>query len=164
MTKTQRITPMLWFDGQAEEAVKHYVATFPNSRILGTTRYDEAGAQASGQPKGSVMTVQFELDGQEFTALNGGSIFKFTEAVSFVVSCDTQAEVDHYWAKLTEGGEEVQCGWLKDRFGLSWQVTPKILPELLMSKDPEKAKRAMTAMLQMKKLDIATLERAAAGR
>jgi predicted 3-demethylubiquinone-9 3-methyltransferase (glyoxalase superfamily) len=165
MTKTQRITPFLWFDGQAEEAAKHYVSTFKNSRILGSTRYDEAGAQASGQPKGSAMTVQFELDGQEFTALNGGPMFKFTEAVSFVVSCDTQEEVDHYSKKLTEGGgEEVQCGWLKDRFGLSWQVVPKILPELLMDKDPEKAKRAMAAMLQMKKLDIATLERAAEGR
>jgi predicted 3-demethylubiquinone-9 3-methyltransferase (glyoxalase superfamily) len=164
MGKVQRITPMLWFDGQAEEAVKLYVSTFPNSRILGTSRYDEAGAKASGQPKGSVMTVQFELDGQEFTALNGGPLYKFTEAVSFVVNCDTQAEVDHYWGKLSEGGEEVQCGWLKDRFGLAWQVTPKILTELVMGKDPEKAKRAFCAMLQMKKLDIATLERAAEGR
>jgi predicted 3-demethylubiquinone-9 3-methyltransferase (glyoxalase superfamily) len=164
MGKAQRITPMLWFDGQAEEAVKLYVSTFPNSRILGTSRYDEAGAKASGQPKGSVMTVQFELDGQEFTALNGGPLYKFTEAVSFVVNCDTQAEIDHYWAKLSEGGEEVQCGWLKDRFGLAWQVTPTILTELVMGKDPEKAKRAFGAMLQMKKLDIATLARAAEGR
>ena len=164
MAKAQLITPMLWFDGQAEEAVSHYVSTFPNSRILGTTRYDEVGAKASGQPKGAVMTVQFELNGQAFTALNGGPLYKFTEAVSFVVNCDTQAEVDHYWAKLSEGGEEVQCGWLKDRFGLAWQVTPKILPELLMGNDPAKAKRAFAAMLQMKKLDIATLERAAAGR
>lgn len=164
MAKAQRITPMLWFDGQAEEAVKHYVSTFPNSRILGTTRYDEAGAKASGQPKGSVMTVQFELDSQEFTALNGGPLYKFTEAVSFVVNCDTQAEVDHYWAKLSEGGEEVQCGWLKDRFGLAWQVTPKMLTELLLDKDPERTRRAFAAMLQMKKLDIAALQRAADGR
>ena len=164
MAKAQRITPMLWFDGRAEEAVKHYVSTFPNSRILGTTRYDEAGAKASGQPKGSVMTVQFELDGQQFTALNGGPLYKFTEAVSFVVNCDTQAEVDHYWAKLSEGGEEVQCGWLKDRFGLAWQVTPKMMTELLMDKDPERTRRAFAAMLQMKKLDIAALQRAADGR
>lgn len=164
MAKVQRITPFLWFDGQAEEAVKHYVATFPNSRILGTTRYDEAGAQASGQPKGMVMTVHFELDGQEFTALNGGPLYKFTEAISFMVNCDTQAEVDHYWARLSEGGQEVQCGWLKDRFGLSWQVVPTMMMELLRSTDPEKAKRAFAAMLKMKKLDIATLERAAAGR
>ena len=165
MATMQRITPFLWYDGQAEEAARHYVSIFPNSRILGTTRYDEAGAQASGQPKGSVMTVQFELDGQEFTAINGGPIFKFTEAVSFMVNCDSQEEVDHYWAKLTEGGgEEVQCGWLKDRFGLAWQVVPKMMMELLTGKDPAKAKRAFAAMLQMKKLDIATLERAAEGR
>ena len=165
MATMERITPCLWYDGQAEEAARHYVSIFKNARILGITRYDEAGAQASGQPKGSVMTVQFELDGQEFTALNGGPLFKFTEAVSFMVSCDTQEEVDHYWAKLTEGGgEEVQCGWLKDRFGLSWQVVPKVMMELLMGKDPAKAKRAFAAMLQMKKLDIATLTRAAEGR
>ena len=165
MATMQRISACLWYDGQAEEAARHYVSIFKNSRILGTTRYDEAGAQASGQPKGSVMTVQFELDGQEFTALNGGPLFKFTEAVSFMVSCDTQEEVDHYWTKLIEGGgEEVQCGWLKDRFGLSWQVVPKVMMEFLMGKDPVKAKRAFSAMLQMKKLDIATLTRAAEGR
>ena len=164
MTATpQQIIPFLWFEDQAEEAARYYVSTFKNSRITGSTRYDEEGARASGRPKGSAMTVQFELNGQEFTALNGGPMFKFTEAVSFVVNCDTQAEVDHFWEKLSAGGQQVQCGWLKDKFGLSWQVVPTILPELLQHKDAEKARRVMAAMLQMKKLDIATLERAAAG-
>ena len=164
MTATpQQITPFLWFEDQAEQAAKYYVSIFKNSRITGTTRYDEESSRAAGRPKGSVMTVQFELNGQEFTALNGGPEFKFTEAVSFVVNCDTQAEVDHFWEKLSAGGQEVQCGWLKDRFGLSWQVTPTILLRLLQDKDAAKSKRVMAAMLQMKKLDIATIERAAAG-
>jgi predicted 3-demethylubiquinone-9 3-methyltransferase (glyoxalase superfamily) len=161
---TQRITPFLWFEDQAQEAVSLYVSIFKNSRIKGTTSYDEEGAKAAGRPKGSPMTVQFQLDGQEFTALNGGPIFKFTEAISFVVNCETQEEVDHYWEKLSAGGQQVQCGWLKDRFGLSWQVVPQILPELLLDGDPEKSKRVMAAMLKMKKLDVAGLRRAAEGR
>jgi predicted 3-demethylubiquinone-9 3-methyltransferase (glyoxalase superfamily) len=160
----QRITPFLWFDNDAEEAVKSYVSIFENSRIGSVIRYDEAGAQAAGRPKGSVMTVPFELDGQAFTALNGGPHFKFTEAVSFVVNCETQEEVDHFWEKLSAGGHEVQCGWLKDRFGVSWQVVPTVLVEMLQDKDPEKSKRVMAAMLKMKKIDIAALKRAYEGR
>jgi len=165
MAKTlQRITPFLWFDSQAEEAAKFYVSIFKNSRVVSTSRYDEEGARVSGRPKGSVMTVAFELDGQGFTALNGGPLFKFTEATSFVVNCETQREVDHFWDKLSAGGEEVQCGWLKDRFGLSWQVVPTILSQLLTGADPEKSRRAMSAMLKMKKLDIDALKRAYDGR
>jgi predicted 3-demethylubiquinone-9 3-methyltransferase (glyoxalase superfamily) len=160
----QKITPCLWFDDQAEEAVNAYVSIFKNSRIKGMARYDDEGAKAAGRPKGSVMTVQFELDGQEFIALNGGPIFKFTEAVSFMVNCETQAELDHFWQKLSAGGQEVQCGWLKDRFGLSWQVVPTILGEMLQDKDPAKAQRVMAAMLQMKKIDIAGLRKAYEGR
>ena len=161
MRKTkQKITPFLWFDDQAEEAVKFYTSIFEDSKIGDVTRYDDEGANVSGRPKGSVMTVPFELNGQEFVALNGGPLFKFTEAVSFVVNCETQKEVDHFWEKLSAGGEEVQCGWLKDRYGMSWQVVPTILTELLQDKDGEKAKRVMAAMLQMKKLDIAALRRA----
>jgi predicted 3-demethylubiquinone-9 3-methyltransferase (glyoxalase superfamily) len=160
----QRITPFLWLDDQAEEAAKCYTSIFKNSRITGMTRYDEEGAQAAGRPRGTVMTVAFELDGQEFIALNGGPMFKFTEAISLVVNCETQAEVDHYWEQLTDGGQEVQCGWLKDRFGVSWQVVPTVLTELLQDKDPEKAKRVMAAMLQMKKLSIDGLKRASEGR
>jgi predicted 3-demethylubiquinone-9 3-methyltransferase (glyoxalase superfamily) len=162
--KLQRITPFLWFDSQAEEAANFYVSIFRNARVREASRYDEAASKASGRPKGSVMTVAFELDGQEFIALNGGPMFKFTEAISFVVNCETQAEVDHYWDKLTAGGQEVQCGWLKDRFGVSWQVVPTVLTELLQDKDPEKAKRVMAAMLQMKKLSIDGLKRAYEGR
>jgi predicted 3-demethylubiquinone-9 3-methyltransferase (glyoxalase superfamily) len=162
--KLQRITPFLWFDSQAEEAANFYVSIFKNARIREASRYDEAASKAAGRPKGSVMTVAFELDGQEFIALNGGPMFKFTEAISFVVNCETQAEVDHYWDKLTAGGQEVQCGWLKDRFGVSWQVVPTVLTELLQDKDPEKAKRVMAAMLQMKKLSIDGLKRAYEGR
>ena len=162
--KLQRITPFLWFDSQAEEAANFYVSIFKNARIREASRYDEAASKASGRPKGSVMTVAFELDGQEFIALNGGPMFKFTEAISLVVNCETQAEVDHFWDKLTAGGQEVQCGWLKDRFGVSWQVVPTVLTELLQDKDPEKAKRVMAAMLQMKKLSIDGLERASEGR
>ena len=162
--KTQRISPFLWFDSQAEEAANFYVSIFTNSRIRETSRYDEAASKAAGRPKGSVMTVAFELDGQEFIALNGGPMFKFSEAISLVVNCQTQAEVDHYWDKLTAGGQEVQCGWLKDRFGVSWQVVPTVLTELLQDKDPAKSKRVMAAMLQMKKLSIDELKRAAEGR
>ena len=156
----QTISPFLWFDSQAEDAAKLYVSVFPNSKILSVSRYGEAGPG----PKGTVMTVSFELDGQRFIALNGGPQFKFTEAISFSVNCETQEEVDRYWAKLTAGGgEEGPCGWLKDRFGLSWQVNPRMLGELISDPDPKKAKRAMEAMLKMKKIDIATLKRAVQG-
>ena len=164
MSRTQKITTFLWFDGQAEEAAKYYVSIFRDSRIVGVTRYDEGSSKAAGRPKGSVMTVEFELDGQRFTALNGGPHFKFTEAISLVVRCENQKEVDHFWEKLAAGGEEVQCGWLKDRYGLSWQVVPDVLIEMLQSKDPEKSKRTMAAMLTMKKLDIAALTKAYEGR
>ena len=164
MSKTQKITTFLWFDSQAEEAAKYYVSIFKDSRIVGTTRYDEEASKVAGRPKGSVMTVEFELDGQRFTALNGGPLFKFTEAISLVVHCESQNEVDHFWEKLSAGGEEVECGWLKDRYGLSWQVVPDVLIEMLQSKDPEKSKRAMAAMLKMRKLDIAALQQAYDGR
>jgi len=157
----QKITPFLWFDTQAEEAAKLYTSLFKNSKITNVSRYDEAGAKASGRPVGSVMIVTFSLDGQEFTALNGGPVFKFTEAVSFVVNCRTQQEVDRFWTKLiADGGEEGQCGWLKDKFGLSWQIVPTVLRELLGDKDPAKAGRVMHAMLQMKKIGIAGLRKA----
>ncbi|MCI0351293.1 MAG: VOC family protein [Acidobacteriales bacterium] len=152
----QKITPFLWFDNQAEEATKFYVSVFKKSKILGVSRYGEAGPG----PKGSAMTVRFELDGQELIALNGGPHFKFTEAVSFSVDCKTQEEVDEFWGKLTEGGEEGQCGWLKDKYGLSWQVNPRILGEMLSDPDAKKAKRVMEAMLKMKKIDIARLKQA----
>jgi len=165
MRKTmQRITPFLWFDDQAEEAVDFYVSIFKNSKIRSIARYDEEGAKAAGRPKGSVMTVAFELDGQDFTALNGGPIFKFTEAMSLVVNCETQEEVDHFWERLSAGGQEVQCGWLKDRFGVSWQVVPTVLVEMLQDKDPERSKRVMAAMLRMKKINIEPLKNAYAGR
>ena len=151
-----KINPFLWFDTQAEEAARFYTSIFPNSRIVSTTRYGEGAPM----PKGSVMTVVFELDGQRFIALNGGPLFKFNEAISFSVDCKTQQEVDEYWAKLTAGGQESQCGWLKDKFGLSWQIVPTVLGELLSDPDPKKAKRAMQAMLKMKKLDVAALKRA----
>jgi predicted 3-demethylubiquinone-9 3-methyltransferase (glyoxalase superfamily) len=157
---TQKITPFLWFDDQAEEAVSFYTSIFKNSKGGNATRYDEEGSKVSGRPKGSVMTVPFKLEGQDFVALNGGPVFKFTEAVSFVVNCETQKEVDHFWEKLSAGGEEVQCGWLKDKFGLSWQVVPTVLSEMLQDKDAQKAKRVMAAMLKMKKIDIAELRRA----
>jgi predicted 3-demethylubiquinone-9 3-methyltransferase (glyoxalase superfamily) len=160
----QKIKPFLWFDNQAEAAANLYTSIFKNSNVGEITRYDEAAAQASGRPAGSAMTVEFELEGQRFVGLNGGPIFKFTEAVSFAVSCETQEEVDYFWNKLTaDGGAESQCGWLKDKFGLSWQIVPKILPELLKDKDAAKAHRVMKAMLQMKKIDIAKLKEAAAG-
>ena len=161
---TQRITPFLWFETQAEEAAGVYVSIFKNSRIKGLARYDGEAAQAAGRPKGSVMTVQFELDGQDFVALNGGPVFKFTEAISFVVNCESQDEIDHFWQQLSAGGQEVECGWLKDRFGVSWQVVPTILGELLQDKDPEKPKRVMAALMMMKKLDIGGLRRAYEGK
>ena len=156
----QKITPFLWFDDKAEEAVKFYVSAFKNSKIGGITRYDEEGSKAAGRPKGTVMTVEFQLEGQEFTALNGGPHFKFTEAISFVVNCETQEEIDEFWAKLSAGGEESQCGWLKDKYGLSWQVVPTVLVEMLQDKDTGKSKRVMEAMLQMRKIDIKTLKQA----
>jgi predicted 3-demethylubiquinone-9 3-methyltransferase (glyoxalase superfamily) len=157
----QKITPFLWFDTQAEEAARFYVSTFANSRIGSVTRYGDAGPG----PKGSVMTVAFTLDGQEFIALNGGPHFKFSEAISFSIDCDTQQDVDRYWNALTaDGGIEQPCGWLKDKFGVSWQVNPRILGEMLSDSDPQKAKRAMEAMLTMKKIDIAALKRASAGK
>ena len=159
------IAPCLWFDDRAEEAARFYVGIFENSRIREISRYTEAGHEVHGRPAGSVMVVSFDLDGQPFTALNGGPLFQFSEAISFQISCETQEEVDHYWSKLSAGGDPnaQQCGWLKDRFGLSWQVVPTVLPKLLMDPDPAKSKRAMEAMLQMKKLDIAALRRAHAG-
>jgi predicted 3-demethylubiquinone-9 3-methyltransferase (glyoxalase superfamily) len=160
----QRITPFLWFDDQAEEAARFYVSIFKDSRITSVVRYDDAAAKASGRPKGSVMTVAFELDGQPFTALNGGPHFKFTEAISLVVNCETQEDVDHFWGKLSAGGQEVQCGWLKDRYGVSWQVVPIILIEMLQDKDPEKSKRVMAAILKMTKLSVEGLKNAYEGR
>ena len=158
----QRITPCLWFDHQAEDAAHFYTSIFENSRIHGITRYDEESSRVAGRPKGSVMTVAFELDGQEFTALNGGPDFTFTEAISLAVNCETQAEVDHFWDKLSAGGQEVQCGWLRDRFGLCWQVTPADWNKMYSTKDKAKAQRVFTAMMGMVKLDVAGLERAAA--
>jgi predicted 3-demethylubiquinone-9 3-methyltransferase (glyoxalase superfamily) len=153
------ITPCLWFDTEGEDAAKLYTSVFPNSRIGDVARYGDAGPR----PEGTVMTVGFELNGQKFLALNGGPQFKFTEAVSFQVSCENQEQVDAFWSKLSEGGEEGPCGWLKDRFGLSWQIVPTALPKLLGDPDAEKSQRVMAAMLQMKKIDIAELERAAEG-
>ena len=155
----QKITPNLWFDTEAEEAAEFYISIFKNSRIVSRTHYTEAGPREAGM----VMTVEFELAGQRFVGINGGTEFKFDEAVSFQINCEDQDEVDYYWEKLTDGGEEGPCGWLKDRFGLSWQVVPTGMEELFADPDPERAKRAMEAMLQMRKLDIATLRRAADG-
>ena len=157
----QKITPFLWFDNNAEEAVKFYTSIFKNSKIGKIARYDKAGEKAAGRPAGSVMTIEFVLEGQEFVALNGGPHFKFTEAISFVVNCETQEEVDYYWEKLSAGGKEVQCGWLKDKYGLSWQIVPTVLGELLSDKDAAKAQRVMDAMLKMVKLDIKKLKQAA---
>lgn len=151
-----KITPFLWFDTQAEEAARFYVSIFENSRIVDVSRYGEAGPG----PAGSVLTVRFELDGQEFLALNGGPEYRFTEAVSFLVDCETQDEVDRFWERLSEGGEQGPCGWLKDRYGLSWQVTPRVLGRMLTDSDPARRNRVMQAMLQMKKIDIGGLQRA----
>ncbi len=158
----KKISPFLWFDKNAEEAAQFYVSVFKNSKIQGITRYDPAGAKVSGMPDGSVMTVDFLLNGQEFTALNGGPVFKFNESVSFVINCDSQKEVDYYWEKLSAGGDPKaqQCGWLKDRFGLSWQVVPVQMYKLLNGPDPAKSQRATSAMLKMKKLDLETLRKA----
>ncbi|MDP3703647.1 MAG: VOC family protein [Candidatus Omnitrophota bacterium] len=164
MARVQKITPFLWFDHQAEEAAKFYTSVFKKSKIVSVARYGQAGAQASGRPKGTVMTVTFQLDGQEFVALNGGPQFTFTEAISFVVNCQTQREIDELWRKLSEGGEEVQCGWLKDKYGVSWQIVPTVLGEMMQDKDAKKSDRVMGALLHMKKLDIKTLEQAYAQR
>ncbi|HET7400399.1 MAG TPA: VOC family protein [Usitatibacter sp.] len=165
MASLQRIQPCLWFDGRGEEAANFYVAIFPDSRIVKIVRYGREGFEIHGQPAGSVLTVDFELDGQRFTALNGGPLFKFNEAVSLQVLCDTQQEVDHYWERLTAGGDPAaqQCGWLKDRFGLSWQVVPRIALELLGNPESANSQRAFGAMMNMKKLDIAALQKAYAG-
>src|SRR3972149_4997867 len=156
----QKITPFLWFDNNAEEAVKFYTSVFKISKVETITRYDEAGAAASGREKGSVMTASFQLFGQEFVALNGGPHFKFTEAISFVVNCESQEEVDYYWEKLSADPKAEMCGWLKDKFGLSWQIVPTVLSKLLTDKDAKKSQRVMQAMLQMKKINIEGLERA----
>ena len=156
----QKITPCLWFDDKAEEAVQFYVSIFKNSKAGGIARYGEAGAKVSGRPKGSVMTVKFQLQGQEFLALNGGPDFKFSEAVSFIVNCETQEEIDEIWEKLSAGGEKGVCGWLKDKYGLSWQIVPTVVSEMLQDKDAARAKRVTKAMLEMGKIDIATLKRA----
>jgi predicted 3-demethylubiquinone-9 3-methyltransferase (glyoxalase superfamily) len=162
-TSMQKITPDLWFDNSAEEAAKFYTSIFKNSKIIHIARYGEAGAKVSGRPKGTVMTVIFELEGQRFMALNGGPVFKFSPAISFLVNCETQEEVDNLWEKLSEGGEKEQCGWLKDKFGVSWQVVPNVLGEMLQDKDAKKSERVMEAMLQMKKIDIEGLKKAYAG-
>lgn len=162
MQTIQKITPCLWFDDQAEEAAEFYTAIFMNSKITSITRYGEAGHEVHGKSAGTVMVVAFELNGQIFTALNGGPLFKFNESISFQIRCATQKEVDYYWEKLSEGGDEKaqQCGWLKDKYSISWQVVPTILPEMLNDADYEKSQRVMKAMLHMKKIDIAALERA----
>ena len=156
----QKISPFLWFNSEAEEAANFYTSIFKNSKILNVSRYSESGSGAAGRPKGSVMTVAFQIEGQDFTAINGGPVFKFTEAVSFVVGCESQEEIDYYWEKLSEGGDPKaqQCGWLKDKYGLSWQVVPTALGELMS--DSSKSERVMKALLQMKKLDLETLKRA----
>jgi predicted 3-demethylubiquinone-9 3-methyltransferase (glyoxalase superfamily) len=166
MAVTRRITPCLWFDDQAEEAAEFYVSIFKNSRIISTTRYSSAGTEVHGRPAGSVMTVDFELDGAPFTALNGGPHFQFNEAISLQVFCENQQEIDYYWDKLAAGGDPKAqvCGWLKDRFGLSWQVVPTGMERMLASPESAGAKRAMEAFLKMKKIDVAELEEAFAGR
>ncbi len=165
MSKTimQKITPDLWFDNSAEEAAKFYTSIFKNSKIIDVARYGEAGAKVSGRPKGTVMTVIFEIEGQRFMALNGGPVFKFSPAISFLVNCETQEEVDDLWEKLSQGGEKEQCGWLKDKYGVSWQIVPNALGEMLQDKDAKKSERVMEAMLQMKKIDVEGLKKAYAG-
>ncbi|MFA6160780.1 MAG: VOC family protein [Patescibacteria group bacterium] len=156
----QKITPCLWFEDKAEEAVKFYVSLFKGSKIIITTRFDEAGGKAAGRPEGSVMTIDFKLGDQEFMALNGGPMFNFTQAVSFMVNCETQSEVDKLWSKLADGGKEMQCGWLTDKYGLPWQIIPTILGKYMTDPDPEKVARVTKAMLQMKKIEIADLKQA----
>ena len=160
MASVQPITPCLWFDKEAEEAARYYTGIFKNSKIGKISRYPEAGREVHGQAPGTVMTVEFELNGQPFTALNGGPIFKFNEAISFQVNCEAQQEVDYYWEKLAQGGDKKaqQCGWLKDKYGLSWQIIPTILGEMLSDKNPKKSQSVMRAMLEMKKIDIKTLK------
>jgi len=161
----QKITPFLWFDDQAEQAAKFYTSIFKNSKVGRILRYDENAAKAAGRPLGSVLTIEFEIEGQKFVALNGGPQFKFNESVSFVVNCETQDEVDYFWTKLTaDGGQESACGWLKDKFGLSWQITPTVLIDMLHDKDADKAESVMKAMLEMQKIDIAKLNAAYAGK
>ena len=162
MKNIQKISPCLWFDGQAEEAARFYTAIFPNSKIGKISRYGEAGQEVHGMKAGTVMTVAFELDGQSFTALNGGPVFRFNEAISFQVLCESQDEVDNYWKRLSDGGDPKaqQCGWLKDKFGVSWQIVPSALIEMLTDPDRGKSQRAMRAMLQMQKLDIDKLRKA----
>jgi predicted 3-demethylubiquinone-9 3-methyltransferase (glyoxalase superfamily) len=161
----QKITPFLWFDDQAEEAVNFYTSLFKNSKINRIFRYTEEAAEKTGLPVGSVLTIEFEIEGQKFVALNGGPLFKFNESISFVIDCETQEEVDYFWEKLiADGGEESACGWLKDKFGLSWQVTPTVLIDMLHDKDPEKAERVMKAMLKMQKIDIPKLKAAYGGK
>ena len=155
-----KIAPCLWFDHQAEEAVNFYVAIFKNSKTLNIARYGDAGAEVSGQPQGSVMTVTFQLEGQDFMALNGGPVFTFSPAISLLVDCATQEEVDRLWEKLSEGGEIEQCGWLRDKYGVSWQIVPTVLGEMMRDPDPEKTNRVMQALLPMKKIDIRVLQRA----
>jgi len=163
--KMQKITPFLWFDNEAEEAVKFYTSVFKNSKIGRIFRYTEEAAEKTGAPVGSVLTVEFEIEGQKFVALNGGPLFKFNESVSFVVNCASQEEVDYFWEKLTaDGGEESQCGWLKDKFGLSWQVVPTVLIDMLHDEDFEKSERVTNTMLQMKKIDIKALRDVYAGK
>ena len=159
-TNMQKITPYLWFEDNAEEAAKFFTSIFENSRVINITHYGESAAEVSGRPKGSVMTVTFELEGQRFMALNGGPILKFSSAISFLVNCETQQEVDDLWEKLSEGGQVEQCGWLKDKFGVSWQIVPNILGEMIKDKDAKKSERVIKAMLQMKKIDIQGLRKA----
>jgi predicted 3-demethylubiquinone-9 3-methyltransferase (glyoxalase superfamily) len=165
MQISQKISPCLWFDNQAEQAANFYISIFKNSKIIQISRYGDVGQEVHGRAPGSVMTVAFELDGQAFTALNGGPIFKFNEAISFQIYCDTQQEVDHYWDKLSAGGDPKaqQCGWLKDKYGLSWQVVPRILIDMITDPDSRKSERVFGAMLQMKKIDIEKLKKAYAG-
>jgi predicted 3-demethylubiquinone-9 3-methyltransferase (glyoxalase superfamily) len=166
MQTVSKISPFLWFNRQAEEAANFYTSIFPNSRITELARYPDYGQEFHGATAGTVMTVAFELDGRSFIAFNGGPVFRFNESISMTVYCDNQEELDHYWERLGEGGDEAarQCGWLKDKYGLSWQIVPRVLPEMLVDPDPERAKRAFAAMMDMRKLDIAALKRAQAGQ
>jgi predicted 3-demethylubiquinone-9 3-methyltransferase (glyoxalase superfamily) len=165
MANIQKITPCLWFDDRVQEAAEFYIGIFPNSKIVNISHYREAGKAIHGKPAGTVLTVAFELDGQTFTTLNGGPNFKFNEAISFQVDCADQAEVDYFWEKLAMGGDPTaqQCGWLKDKYGVSWQIVPRVMIEMLNDPDAEKSQRAMAAMMKMKKIDIAEIKRAYAG-